>query len=487
MKTRCFLFFFLLIRAQLGIGQTPVAPSIGRFSGITAGGLNPAFLAVNPLNWDFNVIGTNVLFTNSAISLDATSISALQKGVNIDLFNESSLLKQVTADRFLRETLNGDNQYFFGQGSASGLGFMFSLGPRWTFGISNQAHSVISSVDLSAVSLRHAFEGINYSRYLDTTLLIANLNLNGAFWTETNFQASWMFIRNREWMVSAGVGVKWLNALGGFSASIKDLRYLVPKEDTLIVENLDMRYAISTPGPINNSNLVKSSSLGFDLGISIAFIDKEREKTKSIKKVKSGRTDCYSFRQVFTRYKRKEMRPDYQWKAGIALLDIGSLSINEGIRGKDVTGASFGYKNGEKIFSDDINYLDTIVLKKFAERGVLKEVSSLDLFLNSRLSIQLDYRFGNWGGIGFSMLHRLDNSGNSIKRMNHLALVPRLEWSFLELAIPLNLFEYQEVGIGGMVRLGPLTVGTDRLGELLGMKRIYGADLYFSLRVFDMF
>ncbi len=478
---------FLLLATQTVRGQSALVPAAGRYGGIAAGGLNPSFLAINPLNWDVNIVSGNVLFTNSAISLDATSLSALMKGIKVDLLNESSLIKQVTADRFIRESLNGENQYLFAQSTLSGLGLMFSVGPRWTFGLTNQVHVVASSIDLGVVSLRHGFEGINYSRYLDSTLTISDVNVNGAIWSETNLQASWMFIRNREWMVAAGVGLKLMNSLGGYRASIQDLRYLVPREDTLIVQNLDMSYAASIPGPVNNTALFKSINLGFDLGISIAAIDDEREKLKTKRKVKRGRTDCYSFRNVFKAYKRKDLRPDYRWKAGFALLDIGTLSMSDDVRGKEVKGASFGYKNGERVFGEDLNNLDSVFIKKFSENGRLTNLNSLNLLLNTRISIQADYRIGSWGSLGFSWMHRLDNSGNSIKRINHLALVPRLDWSFFEIAFPFNVYEYQETGMGVMLRLGPITAGTDRLGELLGMKNIYGADFYFSLRVFDMF
>lgn len=467
--------------------QTPASLGIGRFAGLSAGGLNPSFLALNPLSWDIQLGGGSVLFTNSTLSLDATSLSSLLNGVKIDVLNESSILKQVTADRFFRENLNGDNQYLYGQFTGSGLGLMFSIGPRLTFGLSNHVHGVISTTDLPEVTLRHAFEGINYSKYLDSTLTVRDINFSGALWSETNLQASWMFVRNKEWMASAGIGLKWLNALGGFRTNIAELSYEVPREDTVLIKNLNMSYASSIPGPLNGSSLFKSTSLGFDLGISVAYIDEERSRTKTIRKVKRGSTDCYSFRQVFKRYKKKDIRPDYRWKAGFAVLDIGSLSINEDVRGYNVSNARFGYKNGEKIFGDRINTLDSVFLAKFQENGTVTPINNLDLTLNTRVSVQFDYRISNFGGIGFSWIHRLNNSPNSIKRINHLALIPRLEWTFLELAFPINLYEYRETGVGLMLRLGPLTVGTDRLSEILGMKNIYGADAYFSLRVFDMF
>lgn len=487
MRFRISVLLILLLGSLNVWSQTPASTGVGRFSGLAAGGLNPSFLSINPLNWDVQLVSTGVLFSNSAISLDATSISSLQRGVKIDVWNESSINKQVQADRFIREQLNGGSHFLFGQTSTSGLGLMFSIGPRWTFGLSNQVHGVFSTVDLGEVTLRHAFEGINYSGYLDSVLTIKDLNINGALWSETNLQASWMFIRNRDWMVSAGVGLKWLNSLGAFRLSIQELQYQVPKEDTLTVNNLDMSYASSIPGPLDNSPLIKSASMGLDLGFSLAAIDEEREKLRAKRIVKRGRTDCYSFSQVFKRYKRKELRPAYRWKVGVALLDIGRLSINQGVLGNEVTNASFGYRNGEKVFGDDISNFDSLLLAKYSENGVIKPIESLSLMLNTRLSIQADVRIGDWAAVGFSWIHRLDNSGLAIKRMNHLALLPRVEWSFLEIGLPLNLYEYQQAGVGVMLRLGPLTVGTDRLGELLGMKNIYGADAYFSLRVFDMF
>ena len=62
-----------------------------------------------------------------------------------------------------------------------------------------------------------------------------------------------------------------------------------------------------------------------------------------------------------------------------------------------------------------------------------------------------------------------------------LALIPRLEFSRAEVAVPLIWANnYQNFQVGAMVRLGPLFVGSDNLGGIFGLTTATGADFYFG-------
>jgi hypothetical protein len=63
-----------------------------------------------------------------------------------------------------------------------------------------------------------------------------------------------------------------------------------------------------------------------------------------------------------------------------------------------------------------------------------------------------------------------------------LALTPRLEFSRFEVAVPVVLANnYRQLQVGAMLRVGPLIVGSDNLGGLVGLTRTSGADVYFGL------
>jgi hypothetical protein len=68
------------------------------------------------------------------------------------------------------------------------------------------------------------------------------------------------------------------------------------------------------------------------------------------------------------------------------------------------------------------------------------------------------------------------------RSISSLALTPRLEFSHLEVAVPVILANnYRKLQVGAMLRVGPLILGSDNLGGLIGLKATTGADVYFGL------
>ena len=59
--------------------------------------------------------------------------------------------------------------------------------------------------------------------------------------------------------------------------------------------------------------------------------------------------------------------------------------------------------------------------------------------------------------------------------------MPRFEDQWFEFALPISMFNYEEIRLGAMVRLAYLTIGTDKLGTFLGVSNVTGADIYVAL------
>ena len=62
-------------------------------------------------------------------------------------------------------------------------------------------------------------------------------------------------------------------------------------------------------------------------------------------------------------------------------------------------------------------------------------------------------------------------------------MTPRFETYWFEAALPISLYEYQYPQLGLSLRLGPLSIGTDKLGHWIKQSDLYGADIYFHLKV----
>ena len=63
-----------------------------------------------------------------------------------------------------------------------------------------------------------------------------------------------------------------------------------------------------------------------------------------------------------------------------------------------------------------------------------------------------------------------------------LAITPRYETEWLEVSMPVSLYNYKYPRIGLSVRFLYFTVGTERLGTYLGLADINGMDIYASIK-----
>jgi len=84
--------------------------------------------------------------------------------------------------------------------------------------------------------------------------------------------------------------------------------------------------------------------------------------------------------------------------------------------------------------------------------------------------------------ISVQYMHGLTPSGTfGIQRPSVLVFTPRYETRRFELAFSFGMYNLQEMRTGLMVRWGPLTIGTDKLGSFMGLSDVTGFDIYGHL------
>lgn len=70
-----------------------------------------------------------------------------------------------------------------------------------------------------------------------------------------------------------------------------------------------------------------------------------------------------------------------------------------------------------------------------------------------------------------------------IRHANSLSLTPRFESFFFDFAIPFSLYEYRYPQMGVSVRLGPITIGSDKIWSWIKTQDLYGADIYVHVKL----
>ena len=102
--------------------------------------------------------------------------------------------------------------------------------------------------------------------------------------------------------------------------------------------------------------------------------------------------------------------------------------------------------------------------------------------LPAAVSLQIDYHLRQRIYIAGLWMHPLRFNARTLWRPAQLAVVPRYESRMIGVSVPVSLFNYRDPRLGLAVRIYSLTLGTDRVGSLLGLFNFNGLDFYFSFR-----
>lgn len=176
-----------------------------------------------------------------------------------------------------------------------------------------------------------------------------------------------------------------------------------------------------------------------------------------------------------------DSRNKYRLRLGLALTDLGRIGYDNGAHVRRGQLANTAVRLGQ---------LDTLTpsslqsVENTADRlvGLRDRGRGFTSALPAALRVTADYHLAGPFYAGLLWTQSLLPARTIGSRPpSLLALAPRLELSKAELALPLVWANgYRQLQLGTMLRLGPLVLGSDNLGGLLGLSSATGADVYFG-------
>ena len=170
-------------------------------------------------------------------------------------------------------------------------------------------------------------------------------------------------------------------------------------------------------------------------------------------------------------------------KLGVSLLDLGLMRVN----GFDFLMAGQNVPIGlrEQIFNFSEDPFDATFVDRVDGFGLLVPTSAYTVGAATALSVQFDYQVLPQFFVNASLMQRMPIFGQyKLGRINQFMVAPRFQTFWAEIGLPLSLLEYRYPQVGLAARIGPVSFGTDRLGELFGLKRVRGLDAYVSVDLF---
>jgi hypothetical protein len=163
--------------------------------------------------------------------------------------------------------------------------------------------------------------------------------------------------------------------------------------------------------------------------------------------------------------------PNYEYKVGVSLLDIGYINFNNNSQA-----ATFD----ETLTTDEA---ENVFDGNTSELILNDQKTNFTSVLPGAVSMQFDYNVNDKVYLNASAIQKLAiPTFYGTERDNLLSVSARYESKWFGIGLPLILQNYRHPQAGLALRMGPLNIGTDHLIPFLFKTDVYAADIYFSLK-----
>lgn len=174
----------------------------------------------------------------------------------------------------------------------------------------------------------------------------------------------------------------------------------------------------------------------------------------------------------------------YLYKIGLSVIDIGNVKFDPVLyAGYDFN--TYDWYQYANTNANEDNPTDLFAPQEpDIDNGVVRHPNKIRL--PTFVSAQFDYNV--WASrvyVNATIVQGFSVSDKKfgLRHANSLSITPRYESYWVDFALPVSLYEYKYPQLGASLRLGPLTIGTDKLINWLFKSRIYGADIYVYLKI----
>lgn len=471
-------FYILFVGALLLYGkktsaQFALSSAGGGYGGLYSAFINPARLSHNLKPWGLHLPGVGVALQNNGLRSDYFSGFAALIGGNYSIAIDNAASRQLpTPPHILIQNLEKEETNFHAQAWGQLIGGYVQMGYHsFGIGLGNRAFANLSH--LSRGLMKHYSEGILFDSLENKPISSNGIDFQAATFSEVQLAWSWRFLHHYNRSASIGAVLKPIFGYRGAHARFDILNYTVTDSDTFRLNNFSGTYV----NALNQPYFQGWVGMGVDLGFEFVEANPNGPNNKVKNRRRIDRTP-------FGGRLKRSVRPvpNHYWRMGVSLLDLGAIRVNAAeytgrAQGISVSALDNAFLGGDGAESYFLNVIST--------QGQLQtDTSGFKLGLASALGVQYDVWILGKYYFQASWVQRMPMLGSyTLQRLNQLMIAPRYETPWIEVGLPLSLYEYKHLQLGIWARLGPITLGTDRLGELIGFRRMLGADVYFSINL----
>lgn len=450
---RIFSFLILCFYTHFAIAQEQLGVRLDAYSGMQAAQLNPSHSANLPLQWNLHLAGVGLSVDNSYVYAKNTNL--LQMLANTD---KIKLLTEYKNTPPPSDVIIID--FYKNYRKAFGNFELKINGPAIAFHRENHSGGLFYNVRAQLQAPRIP-NGLNY---YDVELLpyrelikIPPASVRAMVWDEIGANYAYNFEINSG-RIQIGANLKYLRGYEAFFAgSWNTLQLTRNSKDSVILGVPDASVGFTTGNLDNIKNETykpqrQGNGIGMDLGATWLVSEYGDD--------------------------------NYQWRFGVALLDIGKIKFSPQ--------AEYHYANEIHatgvLTRDDFKGIKTPIeaIRKYSKIVAGDSLETLyakefKIGLPMTLSLTAEYQFLPRAYVSAIFQQRIIQQDQALYRGNMLAVAARYQHRWFSTTVPVSLYNYQHLRLGVAARLGYLTLGTERLGSFFGKKNLTGTDFYMAL------
>ena len=424
------LFLSGMLFSLLGFSQNFVGAQIDSRMGVQSLTLNPALGTLSRTKLDINLLSASSFVGSDYLTINLSDLGSLTEGFDVD--------------EDLETNPKPDNN-FFGNVDVLGPSVLMRLNAMSVVSLTTRARGFfnLNNVDGDFYELVTNPE----TGLVDFNAEMEDLSGIGHVWGEVGLGYSRLLADRATHSFSAGINMKLLLGAGGVFGDSPLLR----------ANYMSTNEMVSTQGTLD---------YGYSLGFDADNID--------FSKVQPGFAVDLGF---IYELKGNTEGGDYKLRAGVSVLDIGSVKYIDGYRVNynmeaTIPASEFEEKDFQEVLDDNFSGTE----RPF--EGKLGLPTSLQVFadygINHRiyLSAQAGIALSQDGDIPVSRV------------INTLTVTPRIEMRWLSVYSPISLRQYDSTPSWGLgLRMGPVLIGSGSILTNALSKKSRTTDLYAAIKL----
>lgn len=448
------LLFGLLFSSQIQ-GQEQLGMRLGSYSGVYGLALNPANASSNGAGLTISLGGASFFADNNYFFWQNTGMTQLL-GANSEVRFVSAPTWEEGAyppNALVADYFDNDRaRYGALMAGIEGPGALLRLESGHTFGITSRIRVAAGGKNLPTVFSYYPYT----AQPLFEPLAVPKFSMALVSWAEVGLHYNYSYLTSTG-RASVGVNLRYLMPFeGAYFENRAPMDYTKLPNDTIAGRPADLGYGFTASNLGRPYKLqVNGWGFGFDLG----------------------------YHQVFEGYDGED-----RWQFGMALIDLGYLSYQQNTDVRRVLsntevklpGENYSFISSPEDFPEVVEQFNQDLI---GNPDGTRKSSQMGLWLPTGITFQAAFQPLRGFMIHALWVQDIPSSALRTPRGNLLAIVPRFEHRWFEVALPLSLYNYTRPQIGVSARVGVLTVGSDRLLSWVQRPVFSGTDVYFGLQV----